>query len=93
MVGVFDQDGTGTTGYELWAMGYDGSRNVLGILPAHSDGDINGDGGVDVIDLLILVDAFGTQTGDANYDAACDLNHDGAVDVIDLLTFVEDWPR
>ena len=32
-------------------------------------GDVNGDGHVDVVDLLYLVDAFGSVTGDANYDA------------------------
>jgi hypothetical protein len=52
-------------------------------------GDVNGDGCVDVVDLLYLVDAFGSVTGDANYDAACDFNSDGSVDVIDLLYMVE----
>ncbi len=51
-------------------------------------GDIDGDGHVDVIDLLYFVDAFGSITGDANYDARCDFNHDGAVDVLDLLDLV-----
>ncbi len=54
-------------------------------------GDINGDGSVDVIDLLYLVDAFGSVTGDTNYDPAADFNSDGSVDVIDLLTLVENF--
>ncbi len=52
------------------------------------EGDANLDGSVDVIDLLLLVDAWGAVTGDANYDAACDFNGDGSVDVIDLLTLI-----
>jgi hypothetical protein len=51
-------------------------------------GDVDGDDHVDVVDLLWLVDAFGSVTGDANYDARCDFNGDGAVDVADLLDLV-----
>jgi hypothetical protein len=51
-------------------------------------GDTNADGHVDVVDLLTLVDAFGSLAGDANYDATCDFNSDGAVDVVDLLDLV-----
>ncbi len=56
-------------------------------------GDINGDGSVDVTDLLLLVDSFGASAGDASYSAACDFNKDGSVDVIDLLTMIENWDR
>jgi hypothetical protein len=51
-------------------------------------GDVNGDGLVDVVDLLYLVEAFGSVTGDANYNPQCDFNHDGLVDVVDLLDVV-----
>jgi hypothetical protein len=57
-----------------------------GVLP--TPGDVDGDGHVDVSDLLYLVYAFGSATGDANYNPACDFNHDGAVDVEDLLWLV-----
>jgi hypothetical protein len=48
-------------------------------------GDINGDGVVDVSDLLRFALAWGSSVGDPNYDADCDLNHDNTVDVADLL--------
>jgi hypothetical protein len=54
-------------------------------------GDVDGDGHVDVVDLLYLVDAFGSVTGDANYDPRCDFNGDGSVDVVDLLILVENF--
>ncbi len=54
-------------------------------------GDVNKDGGVDVIDLLCFVDAFGSAAGDANYSADCDFNGDAFVDVIDLLMMVDNW--
>jgi hypothetical protein len=56
--------------------------------PAPVPGDVNGDGSVDVVDLLLLVRAFGTFPGDAGYIGACDFNMDGAVDVADLLNLV-----
>jgi hypothetical protein len=55
-------------------------------------GDANGDGFVDVVDLLMLVGSFGTASGDPLYDAACDFNNDGFVDVVDLLILVANWP-
>ncbi len=51
-------------------------------------GDVDGNGHVDVVDLLYLVAAFGSMTGDARYDTRCDFNQDGAIDVIDLLDMV-----
>jgi hypothetical protein len=53
--------------------------------------DINRDGGVDVVDLLWFVDAFGSQMGDVNYMIPSDFNSDGGVDVVDLLIFVENF--
>jgi choice-of-anchor B domain-containing protein len=49
--------------------------------------DLNGDGSVDVEDLLQLLAAWGTC------DPACDedLNDDGAVNVTDLLELLADW--
>jgi hypothetical protein len=54
-------------------------------------GDTDGDGHVDVVDLLNLVASFGTVTGDAGYSAACDFNSDGSVDVVDLLMLVNSF--
>jgi hypothetical protein len=52
-------------------------------------GDVDGDGHVDVVDLLYFVDAFGTQARSANWNAACDLNGDGFVDILDRRIFLK----
>ena len=54
-------------------------------------GDADGDSHVDVSDLLILANAFGSSSGDPAYNADCDFNADGSVDVSDLLLLSGYW--
>jgi hypothetical protein len=48
-------------------------------------GDINGDGVVNLADLLILAAAFGSVPGDTNWNPACDLGGYGIINTQDLL--------
>ncbi len=52
-------------------------------------GDLNGDGAVNVIDLLILLEAWGPCLNINNCPA--DLSGDGVVNVIDLLILLANW--
>lgn len=54
-------------------------------------GDINGDGIVDVIDLLGFADAWGTVSTDAAYNPLCDFNQDNSIDTLDLLALAANW--
>jgi hypothetical protein len=56
-------------------------------------GDANGDGVVDVVDVLVLVDSFGKYSGQAGFNPACDFGNDGAVDVYDLLVIVDNFGK
>ena len=49
----------------------------------------DGDGHVDVIDLLILVASWGKGPAGAGHDPACDLGGDGTVDLAALLIMIE----
>jgi bacillopeptidase F len=49
-------------------------------------GDVNGDGSVNVIDLLLLLDAWGPCPGCPE-----DVNGDGIVNVIDMLLLLDNW--
>jgi len=51
-------------------------------------GDANGDGRVDLIDLLITVNAFGTAPGDPYYNPAADLDGDEFIDLLDVIYVV-----
>ena len=48
-------------------------------------GDANGDGAVDVADLLLVANSFGLSTGNPGFDSRCDFNGSGTVDVSDVL--------
>ena len=52
-------------------------------------GDLNGDGVVNVFDLLLLLEGWGTCPGGGECPA--DLNGDGMVNVFDLLLLLENW--
>ena len=57
--------------------------------PGACSGDLNGDGQVNVTDLLALLSAWG-PCGDRG-ECPADLNDDGAVDVLDLLQLLGAW--
>jgi parallel beta-helix repeat protein len=58
---------------------------VGGTVQVAKKGDVNGDGSVDVLDLIIVAKALGTHPGDAKYNPNADLNGDGEIDVLDLI--------
>ena len=60
-------------------------------VPAAKPGDINGDGQVNVVDLLYLADSFGKNEANTGFLPYDDLNDDGNVDVADLLILAPFW--
>jgi len=49
-------------------------------------GDVDGDGDVDISDLVIVGSSFGKSPGDAGYDPRADANDSGgAIDIADLV--------
>jgi len=54
-------------------------------------GDCNGDRHVDLIDLGLIIYAWGSQPGDVNWDDRCDLNSDGGVNIWDVAVLVMNW--
>jgi len=56
-----------------------------GITGVSLRGDFNGDGVVDLIDLSMIVDAFGATPGDARWNPLMDLNGNGIIDIQDIV--------
>lgn len=48
-------------------------------------GDVNGDGHVDLVDLVLVAAAFGSMPGALNWNPDADLNRDGMVNIFDLV--------
>ncbi len=55
--------------------------------------DFDGDGRVAFEDFLFFVDAFGTQSGQENFDPKFDLDSNGVVDFSDFLIFVDSFGK
>lgn len=52
-------------------------------------GDINGDGVVDIYDALVLGSAFGSTPRVSNWNPKADLNNDGVVDIFDSIILAQ----
>ena len=61
--------------------------------PSMLTGDFDDDGQVGITDFLIFVEAFGTQSGQENFDPKFDLDSDGRVGISDFLIFVNSFGK
>jgi hypothetical protein len=48
-------------------------------------GDVNGDGTVNILDAILLSDAFGSSPGSSNWNPNADINGDGVVNILDAI--------
>jgi outer membrane protein assembly factor BamB len=58
---------------------------VYGTVQVAKRGDVNADGSVDVLDLIVVAKALGTYPGDPKYNPNADINSDVEIDVLDLI--------
>ena len=56
-----------------------------GIISITLIGDVNGDGIINIYDVIQAGNAFGTYLGEPEYDERADINHDGTIDIYDLI--------
>ncbi len=71
----------------LWITGW-----ILVTIP----GDINGDKKVNILDAIMLANAFASRPGDLNWNPDADINGDNVVNILDAILlaghFGESWP-
>jgi hypothetical protein len=78
-------DGIGDTPYQIDPANTDPYPLMRPWMPILA-GDINGDGKVDLKDLVLLAFAYGSVPGDPNWDENADLDGNGRVSLTDLVT-------
>jgi len=55
------------------------------------EGDLDGDGDVDVADIMLVASLWRTAVGDPDYDPAYDLDDDGDIDIVDIMLVAVHW--
>lgn len=59
--------------------------------PEKNKGDLDGDGDVDVVDIMMVASRWNNRVGDPNYDAKYDLDSDGDIDIVDIMKVAAQW--
>ncbi len=89
-----DGDGIGDTHYVI----DENNQDNYPLMSPYIVGDINHDGTVNINDLLLVDDAYGTEAGDSDWNCHCDItgseeNSDGLIDIHDLATVGEKYGK
>ena len=64
---------------------------VFGLEVQLIPGDINGDGKVRIDDVLLAVQAFGSEQGDPHWNPLADMNGDGKIRIDDILAIAQNF--
>ena len=76
-----------TTGYDEISVTIENGTLTSGGIT----GDINDDTKVDIDDLILLGQAWGTYPGEPGYNSAADINDSGEIDIDDLILLGQNW--
>lgn len=66
---------------------------VIGTVCVLYRGDVNQDGVVNIIDLVIVGGSFGKKAGEPGFDPRADLNNDGTINILDLVIVAGDFVK
>jgi len=69
----------------------DDNKLVDGTIKLKIVGDVNGDGTVDIDDLIAWDNAYGSHPGEPNWNEQADINYDGVVDKADAMIIIEHY--
>jgi hypothetical protein len=88
-------DNKGQIAYDQWVIGGKSAPAVMDssmidiTIDEPIEGDVNGDGVVNITDLLIMISQWGQCP--TSGDCTADVNGDGWVNVTDLLVAIANW--
>jgi hypothetical protein len=84
----FEQRGSSVYSVLSWSSNNGGWRELCGDCYPQS-----GDGTVDIFDLTSITNAWGSRSGDPNWNPNADLNGDNIVDIYDLIIVANDFGK
>jgi len=77
----------------------DGMQNstakIVTVLPPPPQGspDVDGNGRVDMTDVVIVLDAFGSTPGKPNWNPVADINRDDKIDMTDIIIVLDNFGK
>jgi PKD repeat protein len=74
------------TGKNLW-------NTMTRTIMIHYVTDLNKDGTINILDIFIVANAFGSKPEDPNWNAVADLNKDGTVNILDIFAVAWDFGK
>jgi hypothetical protein len=54
-------------------------------------GDVNGDGTVNILDVVMASSIYMTRRGSPNYNPVCDIRGDGVIDILDIVSITKNY--
>ena len=73
--------------------GISGYANTTVTMPSFLPTDINKDGTVNILDIFIVANAFGSKPGDPNWNATADLNKNDIINILDVFKVAMDYGK
>jgi hypothetical protein len=67
--------------------------SALGFIPKYFTGDLNEDGKVNILDIFIVAQAFGSKPGDTNWNVVADIDKNGIIDILDIFAVAREYGR
>jgi hypothetical protein len=55
--------------------------------------DLNGDGRINILDIVIVAKAYGSKPGDPKWNATADLDKNGVIDILDICRVAKDYGK
>ena len=79
---------SGTAYYDNIKVATTGPIGFVGTTPTRRTGDLNGDGTVNINDVILIIQNFKRRM---NYDVGADINNDGVVNIFDMVLLGRNW--